>query len=644
MKKLLLYISVIIFLASCSESEYDGLRVASLNRRYLSVSTNAITIDASPSTKKLSVEADETDWNVTVPAKWLTVTPNSGKSSASVDISAQLNNSGDTSGVCVATVSSSVEDWKRSFPITITQLKNTPYIIPSESSIDCSALKQSLSFSVSTNVEYIIENTGSSWLHVASSSECLVEVMVDENNTDDERYAVLTLKAKSNPGVSTAVNIRQKKANITASMEVVKFGHKGSSQTIKIESEASWKASATSWVSITPTSGELGRTDVTITVPRNASMNKRTGSAYFTISGSHNVEVPIEQEGVNLTLSTQALSFDSFGESLSVDITSNEEWSISSMPDWVTIDQTSGEGNATIKLTTQDNNTTTEKNGELVINTQDDVATKTIQLNQKAKNVEYADATLSFGYVQSSQNVSFNTDGSWSLTTDADWFSVDKSSGSGNATLTITVVENNTVEERNGTVHLTIVDQDYTISIHQDCRYVSLPSSAFKFDASTNKTVLSLSSNTQWKVKVEEGCSWLDVTPLTGNGDAEVTITAAENNTADARKTKINIEIPNYQTYVVDVTQNRKYIKANMASVDFTSAGGQLSFYVTSDGTYKVSKIGTWFGFIREGDVITVVAQENNTEALRSGAIVLTLVNGAEEIYSIIVGLTQTGI
>lgn len=641
MKKLLLYISVIIFLASCSESEYNGSRVASLNRRYLSVSTNAITFDASPSTKRLSVEADETDWNVNVPAKWLTVTPYSGKSSASVDIFAQLNNSGDTSRVCVATVSSTVEDWKRSFPITITQLKNTPYIIPSESSIDCSALQQSLSFSVSTNVEYIIENTGSSWLHVASSSECLVEVTVDENNTDDERYAVLTLKAKSNPGVSTAVNIRQKKANITASMEVVKFGHKGSSQTIEIESEASWEASATSWVSVTPKSGESGRLTVTITVPRNASVNKRTGSAYFTISGSHNVEVPIEQEGVNLTLSTQALSFDSFGETLSVDIISNDEWSISSMPDWVTIDQTSGEGNATIKLTTQDNNTTTEKKGELVINTKDDVATKSIQLNQKAKNVEYADATLSFRYAQSSQNVSFITDGSWSLTSDADWFSVDKNFGSGNATLTITVEENNTVEERNGTVHLTIVDQNYTISIHQDCKYVALPSSAFTFDASPNKTVLSFGSNTQWKVNVAEGGSWLDVTPLNGNGDAEITITTAENNTASVRKGKISIEIPNVQTYVVDVTQNRKYIKTDMASVDFISAGGQLSFNVISDGTYEVSKIGTWFGFIREGDVITVVAQKNSADRERKGAIILSLTNLDSGEYSVLVPVIQ---
>lgn len=642
MRKIIFYIGILLLLISCSESEFNTSRTPLLNKRYLFVPTTSLSFDAKPSTQKIGVESDQTDWILNIPVDWVKSNQMNGNSSASLEFSTLLNNSADTSRVCVASISSNVSDWNRSFPITITQKKNNPYIIVSDNSTILSATKQSAYITVSTNTEYTVENTGSSWLHIDSFSSSGVQFSVDENNSGTEREAILTLKAKSYPGTSTAITIRQKIANISSTKEKLTFEHKGSSQTVEIESEVAWKAMSTSWVSVSPMTGEAGKTEVKISVPNNASVKGRTGSVYFNVAEGNYVEIPIEQGGVTLDVSNTTASFDSFGGTQSVTITSNETWQVTSKPDWADLSNTKGEGNGDIQITISENNTTTTKNGDIVITTIDKVTSKTIHVTQNAKHVEYKDATLSYGYNASSQTVSFTTDGNWTLTKDANWFSVDKTSGSGSATLSITVEENNTTASRSGNILLTIAGQPYSITVNQNCKYLTLSSSAFTFSADAGSTKLSIGSNSQWTAKVTEGAEWLSVTPTNGTNNADMTINVSENKTIAARSGRIEIAMPDVQTYIVEVTQNRRYIKTDMASVDLLQSGGQISFNVITDGEYVVSRVGSWFGFTKSGNVITIVAQENTTGQKRSGALMLSLVGLVDGEYSLMIPVCQS--
>ncbi len=640
MKKILFYISILCVLGSCTESVYDGTRAPSLNRRYLYVPTSSLSFDAQPSSKQVRIESEQTEWNISIPASWVSVSPSSGNTSTSVDFTTELNKSADVSRVCVATVTSDVADYSRSFPIAVTQDKNSPYITLAENSISCSAIQQRLSFAVNANTEYTIANTAESWLHLQSHDATAVTFSVDENNTGDERTAILTLRSKLYSGVSASISIRQKIANITATSEKLYFGHTGASQTIEIQSEVSWTATSTSWISVSPQSGEGGKTQVTISVPENASVLGRDGSVYFTVADNNRVEVPVVQQGVTLNVSPDDITFSSFMGSQSVVVESNDKWTVTAKPDWISLDKTSGSGNATLQATTTENNTTVERGGEIIIATDNGIASKTIQVRQEAKNVEYADAVLEFNYTAGTQSVSFTTDGNWSLTQDADWFSVDRTSGSGSATLTVTVTENTLRQAREGKISLLIADQAYTISIYQNCKYLHLSSSAFTFDSRAGSVQLSVSSNTDWKAMVGEGSDWISITPSGGTNDADIAISVTENKTVSNRSGKIEIEIPNVITYVVDVLQNRKYIKTDMTSVNFLQTGGHISFNVTTDGTYEVSKIGTWFGFVKTGDVITVVAPANETGTARTGAIRLTLTD-IDGTFSLLVPVTQ---
>ena len=125
-------------------------------------------------------------------------------------------------------------------------------------------------------------------------------------------------------------------------------------------------------------------------------MNSRTGSVYFTIHGDNNIEVPVAQKGVEFSLSKQEMPFTSFASSSSFDITSNVAWSVTSKPEWITLSNTSGEGNGSIQVSVEENNTSITKNGKIEIATADGVVSKMIAVSQEAKTIDFADKALTY--------------------------------------------------------------------------------------------------------------------------------------------------------------------------------------------------------------------------------------------------------
>ena len=623
MKKVLLYLITCLVMAGCSESVFDASRAPSMFKRYLSVSSESLSFGPEASTKSLDLESDDTPWQVTIPADWVSADVRSGNSSTKLNFSAKPNNSADTSRVSIVQVSSAVDDWNRTFPVTIAQSKAQPYIRLSEDALTLSASQQTLSINVESNTEFTAASNAS-WLHCSLAGAALV-LTIDENDTDMERSCTVTLKSKSYGAISKSINIRQKIANITSTKETLSFGHEASSQSIVIESEASWNATASSWIGVTPSSGKAGQNTVRIEVPRNASANVRGGSVYFNITSSSYVEIPILQEGITLSVNKNELHFDSFGGAESITVASNDEWEVLSCPDWLTLSAMKGKGDATIQANVEENNSTKTKEGNIVISSIGGLITRTIHVSVAAKKVEYGDASLFFGYAASTQSVSFVTDARWSLSTDADWINVDKTSGTGDAILNIIVDENMTTEERNGRIDLIIADRQFVITVRQECKFLTISSEAFEFDALAGTSILSIASNASWTADVIEGTEWLSVTPSKGTNDVTVTISVIENNSTSLRKGRIKVEVPGARSFFIDVTQERKFIKTNMASIHFTQAGGQITFNVITNGMYEVSRISSWFGYIRNDNVITVVAPENTTGCERSGALMFNL-------------------
>lgn len=629
MKRLLLYISALFFLASCAEGEYDGTRNPSLFRRYLSISTKSLSFDAQPSSKVVDIESDQTDWNITIPVGWVSASQTSGNSSATVDFATQLNNSADTSRVCVVTVASNVSDWSRSFGITLTQSKAAPYINLNQPSLTVNGESQKQTVILKSNVRYT-SRSSVEWVSVIGQDNNHIELFIQENATGNVRYGQITLAAN---GISTALSVVQRAANITSTTESLEFTYEAANTNIEVESEASWKAVASDWIGLSPSSGSAGKSSMRIDVPKNASAKPRDGYVYLTIDDINRVEIPIIQGGITFDISTGKIEYDSFGGSKSFEISSNSSWQITSCPEWIDLSAKDGVGNAKINASVKENNSTTQLTGKIELSTIDNVITRTINVSQAAKHIDFSVPSLSFTYEKGSKSFAFSTDGIWNVAKDVDWISLDKQTGKGNATIVVSVQENMTLSDRSGLINLTIADQTYRINVYQECKYLTLSSSAFDFTSATGHTTIAIASNTRWSVSVRNQPNWLIATPASGNGNAEITIGVSENKTPTERSGVIEVEIPGVHTYIINVKQSGKYLKADCSSVNFTSSGGTISFNVETDGTYEVSKDGNWFGYIRSGDVISVIAQQNSTGVERTGEIILKLTNLSQGEY-----------
>lgn len=639
MKRILYILSIVILILGCSESEYNTSRLPSLHKKYLNVSNSSLSFKFYASRQSIHVEAEETPWKVTVPVNWVTADNLSGNSDALVTFTTKWNGSADVSRVCVATVSADITDWKRSFPITITQEKAPPFINLSQTLLDVEGKAQHMDIALSSNVNYSVASTAE-WIKVDKYDNNGISISIDENIKNNSRSGVVSLSAK---GVTASLTIVQRAANITTTATSLNFSHYMGSVDVDFESEATWYVVASDWIDITPKEGNAGKRSIAVGVAENASTQNRKGFVYLIINGIKKIEIPVLQDGVFMETTPNDITFDSFGGNKDITVTSNNGWKMVFWPEWVSPSTTFGDGNGTINLSVKDNNTTSPLEGKIVISTEEGwLIEREITVSQQAKYVDIDVPAVNFSYLAENKTYSFFTDGAWVASAEADWFTIDKTSGTGSATITISATENMTLSERTGTILMTIAGVPYTVNVRQDFKYVTLSSSAFTFNAASGSALLSLQSNTQWTASVEEGREWLSVTPNSGNDNANITINVAENNTIEDRKGKIYVAISGVHTYIIEITQNRKFIKADVSSLNFLKSGGQLTFNITTDGTYEVSRIGNWFGFVRSGDCITVIAQENTSTESRIGSIVLKMTDMENGQYSILIPITQT--
>ena len=161
----------------------------------------------------------------------------------------------------------------------------------------------------------------------------------------------------------------------------------GQTSDLQIRANCNWTISCSaSWLTISPSSGSQSQT-VSVTAGKNSTGSERV--ATLTISGgkapSRTVTVtqPKGTEELRLSASTTSLEFEAKGETKSFTINTNTSWTISK-PDWCTVDNASGTGDATISVTVSENKDKEKRTGNIIINGEG-VSPVTITINQKER-------------------------------------------------------------------------------------------------------------------------------------------------------------------------------------------------------------------------------------------------------------------
>lgn len=622
-------------------SEELGLR-PTLKPRYINVSPTSLAFTAESSTQGINIDAVETSWVINNVVEWINTSPAKGSVSSSVDVSVSQNKRGDEARTGVFYILAKDDDWKYKQPVSVSQAGDNPYINVAKSSVSFKGAASKEEVAVDANCDYDVSlSVVDSWLSANVKGNVLT-IGATANESSEYRNGYVLLSHFGNKNIDTKVNVTQAPASINASSETLEFNNTAGKMNIEVESDAMWTASTSySWIEVSPSRGNAGKSTMSISVAPNTGVDDRVGYVFLTVGTERRIQITVKQRGIFINTDKKEISFGASAETQNLQVLSNTSWQVSSLPSWVSVDKESGNGNSEINVIVDENPYTTERNGEFLVSQPGLSSQAVVKVNQKGKSFDIATTTLTFGDKQETQGVAVTTDGTWRAYANADWIMVSPESAKGNATLNISVADNTTDDERSSSVVVMMGDASATIAVVQKGKYFTVDNSILDFTSRGGNLGVSLTTNTDWTARVEDGVDWLKVSPAGGTGNAEAVITATDNPSVNERSANVYFDALG-RNVNIKVTQKARYLTVDNNEVLFYSKGGISDpITVSTDGEFSIACNVDWLTVIRSGNVFTVSAAENNTKDARIGKIVLSLTDLTEGTYSVILTVTQ---
>lgn len=616
---------LIAFLSGCSDSNIPDSYHASLSGHSLNISKNQLSFNSNGGVENVTVHANKVAWRFTGVPEWLIVNPSSGSTTTSVAFTASENLSADTARTAVFYLESADAGWSFRTMVSVNQQAATSYITPATTSLSFKGGGGSQTINISSNVLWKATSSAS-WAKAETATDGkTLTISVEENPSDASRTSIITLSSAS--GITSSVNITQEPAGVSGSTETFVFEKEGGAKSISITADAAWEVKTSdSWISVTPSSGNAGSQMLSITVLENNSTLERTGYVYVNIGGSSKLQIPVVQKGLFIEAKPSSLTFSADADSKQLEINSNTDWSITSIPEWLTANSLSGKNNQTITLTAQNNSSASSRNGKVKIEKEGLTLSAVVDVLQEGLSLSVDYSSLQFGANTSTQNITINTIGGWLASSSEGWITLSQTSGTGRSTISVTVEENNAETSRNGSVRIVAGELSQTITITQQGKYFNITETDKTFTSKGGTLQISFSTNDSWTASLSDNASWLTLSSTSGSGDAMINLTASDNASMKSRECDLTITPSIGQGAKIKIKQDGRYLTVNTQSLKFDKSGGTSdAVTISTDGTYNVSVTDSWMKIQEISQSSFKVEVAENEGKSRNGRILISM-------------------
>ena len=636
-----------VALTGCSDKELAGDIVVGITPKSLTVGANSVYFGANDNlTTTLPVKTQNLAWNIEGEPAWLTVAPKQGNQNTDVTLTAQENTSVDEPRVGVLSLTASEISIDR--PIAVNQQQAAIVLTLSTTSLSVKAAASSVNVAVTANVEWTA-TCSDTWLSLECSGNTL-NVTIAEN-LGASRSTTIHLKRTGTDGTLATIEVAQGEAGVTGSTEQLTLDVNGEERLYTFEADASWTAttSAPAWLTVTPANGSHVDKQVKITAQPNYQTNERSGFVYIKIGSTTKLEIPVKQNGVEMTMSETSLKFDADTEIKTVTITSNVPWQIINKPEWITVSPSNGEtGSTNIDIKAEANNDNSPRDGrvEFAIGGGTN-GFLSIDVSQNGAHITEVPNSLDILSYAQSFAIDVHATGFWMVTTDSgDWIQVSPTEHTGDGVLEIKIAENTTDSKRTGTV--TIIQSDLqdkqTITINQAGKTFTVDCSDVISSAKPCTVTVSVVSNVNWAVESE--VLWLTPSPLQGTGDGEIKVDVAFNPSVNRRDGNLKFTADGKDAALFAFSQPGRTLSVDTEQMSFSSKGGESQVItVAADGGFDITTNRQWITVVRQpgANTFTVSVPELTGEAARGGEVTITLtgVPSGEETLTRTVKVTQ---
>ena len=347
-----------------------------------------------------------------------------------------------------------------------------------------------------------------------------------------------------------------------------------------------------------------------------------------------------------LNVDTDNLSMPAEESSAEVNISSNVDWTASCSAAWVTLSSESGNGDGVLTISVAENTNTNARSANIKVADASGELSHIIQVKQQAAEEEEEEVV--FELTESSAEVSaeegtikvivhYNV--SYECKVDVDWIKEVKAKAYDEAIHTFVVYANETTEKRTGVISFcgngTCIPFTVTQAAGEEKPYLSVSAENVTMPADGAKKKVNVSSNVDWKASCT--ASWVTVTPKSGNGNGELTITASANASDEIRTAVVKItDASGNLACSVQVRQQANeyepYLDADVENISAPAEGLQKKVNISANVDWKASCTVDWVKLSPasgKGDgTLTVTVSENVSEEARTAVVKITDASG----------------
>lgn len=426
------------------------------------VSSSDATLSFDNEASKYVIEIDsETNWNAVVSDDWIEISPlqgNAGKTQVSIEV-APNNSIYDRNGA----VTIKADDNKK-LEIRVSQ---RGIYIRGNDSLSFNSRTSNIKTRIESNTDWEILSHPD-WISVSPESgkgDADVEVSVQSNDSENPREGKIVV-GKIGIDIEHVITVRQEGQKLSVGESFLEFNAMASERSFMLTSDGPWSSSVNcDWVKVSPETGN-GDSTIVVSVEENTTGTERTG----TISYNWNDKVShvnVHQQSKYCNISNDAFTFSSVGGTHTLELKTDDRWTalIDDSPEWITLSESFGEGDATIILTVNDNPSLQTRTAIVTVSPESlpgfkiTVIQKPRYLTVSARNI------LFFGKGGTSELVTVKTDGTYKLSTPDSWIAINEESNNG---FRVFVTKNETNSFRTGKIVVALTDLEngsYSIEI-----------------------------------------------------------------------------------------------------------------------------------------------------------------------------------
>ena len=384
--------------------------------------------------------------------------------------------------------------------------------------------------------------------------------------------------------------------------------------------------------------------------------------------------------------STTELHCSSSISNLTLQVSSNEGWTITCSSNWIYVNPskhngTGAEDKTEVKVSVDPNQKSTERVGELILVGTQSGERHTILVVQEGKEeIKYftsfsGESTFTFDQQGGSFVLDIQSNEPWTLSPEKSWCLPSLTKGDGSTQVEVLVRENPNADARSSKLVLLgqnsdteipiIVAQsgsaqpasiqigkdEYGIEMNLDDKAkfeFSVTPSSLGFGSSGGQKSIEVSGNDSWTAS--SSASWCALSRTSGTGASSINATVSKNTSTSSRSATITLRgSKTGKTVTVSVSQSQGgttvigkdefgsdsdlngsttySFSAGPASLSYASAGGQKSIEVSGNDSWTASSSASWCALSRTSGTgasnINVTVSKNTSTSSRSATITL---------------------